>query len=236
MNLDWSEQSPHIRSLFRPWQDGDGYDEDALQLAESRLGLQLPGILRSFYLTWGKRKDMTNLNHWLQSPEKLVVKSDALIFCVENQGIEYWGIQVDMLGDVNPPVVIAEAGPEMSVWQATSELAWILSHEHVSSFLDDLIYMHAFAGGALHGAHAGHQAIEPRQFEWLEKHWRKANAPRLFHGLRYGTPEESRLGSPLYIRDAQALFWFQDFSAVARDAETLDEIAQKLGITWAKRW
>ena len=25
MEFDWSEQSPHIRSLYRPWQPGDGY-------------------------------------------------------------------------------------------------------------------------------------------------------------------------------------------------------------------
>jgi hypothetical protein len=40
MKLDWSEQSPHIRTLFHPWQPGDGYDEATLQMAEARLGVR----------------------------------------------------------------------------------------------------------------------------------------------------------------------------------------------------
>src|SRR5581483_10929314 len=39
MELDWSEQSPHIRTLFCPWQPGDGYDEMTVQAAEERLGI-----------------------------------------------------------------------------------------------------------------------------------------------------------------------------------------------------
>jgi hypothetical protein len=53
MDLDWSEQSPHIRTLFRPWQHGDGYPEDDLAAAEVRCGVRLPVTLRSFYGTWG---------------------------------------------------------------------------------------------------------------------------------------------------------------------------------------
>jgi hypothetical protein len=33
MDLDWSAQSPHICTLFRPWQPGDGYDKAAMQEA-----------------------------------------------------------------------------------------------------------------------------------------------------------------------------------------------------------
>jgi hypothetical protein len=50
MELDWSAQSPHIRTLFHPWPPGDGYDEATIQVAEARLGLHLPATLRNFYL------------------------------------------------------------------------------------------------------------------------------------------------------------------------------------------
>ena len=59
MELDWSAQSPHIRSLFHPWQPGDGYEEADIVAAEKRLGVRLPTTLRNFYLAWGKRKDLT---------------------------------------------------------------------------------------------------------------------------------------------------------------------------------
>ncbi len=48
MEPDWSEQSPHIRTLFRPWQPGDGYDEAEIEAAEARLGVRLPTTLRNF--------------------------------------------------------------------------------------------------------------------------------------------------------------------------------------------
>lgn len=44
MELDWSEQSPHIRSLYRPWQPGDEYGEAILQAARRHvLGRGLQG-------------------------------------------------------------------------------------------------------------------------------------------------------------------------------------------------
>jgi hypothetical protein len=60
MELDWSEQSPHIRSLYHPWQPGDGYDEAEIEAAEARLGFRLPSTLRNFYLAWGRRQDLTS--------------------------------------------------------------------------------------------------------------------------------------------------------------------------------
>jgi hypothetical protein len=71
VELDWSEQSPHIRTLFRPWQPGDGYDEATLQAAEVRLGLRLPATLRRFYLAWGRRHDMTQMVDPLVPPDAL---------------------------------------------------------------------------------------------------------------------------------------------------------------------
>src|ERR1051326_7742998 len=92
MELDWSAQSPHIRTLFRPWQLGDGYDEATIQEVETRLGIRLPAKLRNFYLAWGKRKDMTEAVDPLLSPEHLAIKEDALMFWVEHQAHRYWGV------------------------------------------------------------------------------------------------------------------------------------------------
>ena len=121
MDLDWSEQSPHIRSLYQPWQPGDGYEEEAIASAGAQCGAHLPTVLRSFDGTWGRR-DLTRLQEHLLAPDKLVTHSGALIFCVENQGITYWAVRLEALAQANPPVVIAEAGPEMSYREVTLEL------------------------------------------------------------------------------------------------------------------
>ena len=39
MELDWSKQSPHMRTLYPPWQPGDSYTEATLQTAEPQLGV-----------------------------------------------------------------------------------------------------------------------------------------------------------------------------------------------------
>jgi hypothetical protein len=141
---------------------------------------------------------------------------------------------LDALGEANPPVVVAEAGREMSVWEGTVELIWRASHRRVSAFLDDLTYLHAFAGGALHGAQSGRTRPLPQQSEWLEENWHTATVTPLFQ-MRY--PEATDWwGSPLYIREGQALHWFDRFSAVAASTAALDEIAQALAIDWEKRW
>jgi hypothetical protein len=234
MDLDWSEQSPHIRSLYSSWQPGDGYDEEAIASAEARCRVQLPAILRAFYATWGRRRDLTQMNEHLLAPDEWVVHSNALLFCVENQSCAYWALPLESLVEAVPPVVVAEAGPEMSVWEVTADLVWRTSHRRVSTFLDDLTYLHAFSGGAVHGAQSGRVRPLPEQTEWLERDWLKATVTPLFQ-LR--EPEATDWwGSPLYVRDGQALDWFDRFFAVADCAESLDRIAQVLAIDWEKRW
>lgn len=233
MDLDWSAQSPHIRSLFRPWQDGDGYEEDTLVAAEARCGVRLPVMLRSFYRTWGRRSDLTQMNEYLLAPDQWVVHAGALIFCVENQAGAYWALPMESLEEVDPPVAEAYAGPEMSVWEVTVDLEWRTRRQHVSAFLDDLTYLHAFSGGAIHGAHSGRLRSEPSQVEWLEQTWRKAAVISLQVSL---PAANDWVSSPTYVRDGQALEYFDRFSAVANSAEALDEIARALAIEWEERW
>src|SRR5579885_1718914 len=109
MEFDWSEQSTHIRTLYAPWQPGDGYEENMISAQEARLGVQMPPPLRTFYQAWGKRKDMTQSNQRLLGPAELVLRPDALIFCIENQACCCWAIEHEDLEDANPPVVRADA-------------------------------------------------------------------------------------------------------------------------------
>lgn len=247
MDLDWSEQSSHIRTLYRPWQPGDGYDEATLQATEMRLDLRLPAPLRAFYLAWGRRRDLTQTYDFLGSPEELVMKADTLIICAENQVVAYWGVQREALHQVDPPVVVTPSGP--SGWEVASELHWTPSHRHLSGFLDDLTYQHAFDGGALHGGytalypHPPCSALPAHHIAWLEEGWHKAKVgSKCFHAV----PSDSAIEDtwpPVYVRDGQAFCELAGSGGVgpawriaAREAKVVDEIGQRFQITWARRW
>lgn len=146
MELDWSKQSPHIRSLFRPWVAGNGYDEATLQEAEARLGVHLPATLRNFYRAWGRRKDLTQMNHHLVTPDQLRIEKDTLLLWRENQVVFFWGVRRQVLEEADPPVVLQYTRP--SEEEVALGLDWKPTHTHLSSLLDDMTYLHALAEGA----------------------------------------------------------------------------------------
>ncbi len=233
MELDWSEQSPHIRTLFRPWQPSDGYDEAILQASEAQLGIRLPSTLRNFYLAWGRRQEMTRFVHPLLEPEDLVIRADTLIFWAENQAVFYWGVQRARLSEADPEVVMTESGS--SGWEVESELNWKPSQTRLSGFLDAMIYKHALGGGAIHGASSGlgAPALPAHHVAWLEEHWRKVTISLWAFHLLPGDPTELTL----YVRDGQAFCLYPTAQVLAaRDAETIDEIGQRFQLTWAHRW
>jgi hypothetical protein len=229
MELDWSEQSPHIRTLYLPWQPGDGYDEATIQAAEARLGVRLPATLRNFYLAWGRRKDLTQMDDHLMNPDQLRIETDLLLFCWENQVVCSWGVRREALEEADPPVVTQFSRP--SEEEVALGLDWMSTHTHLSSFLDDMTYGHAIAGGAIHKAFSASVAPQPQQIAWLEEHWQKAQVTPMCFGL---DPEDDAPPT-LYIRKGQALVWTYRCDVAAGSAEALDEIAQALQITWVHR-
>ncbi len=144
MSFNWSRNAPHIRSLYRPWREGDGYPEADLVLAEASLGIRLPALLREFYLYWGTRDDLCRSRERVLRPQELFVRSGSLVFCIENQGVLYWGIRPEFACEHDPPVhFLYDPDVEEDLTR--------LSHVRLSAFLDALAYAHAFAGGAAHG-------------------------------------------------------------------------------------
>jgi hypothetical protein len=234
MELDWSEQSAHIRTLYAAWQPGDGYEESIISGEELRLGVRLPAPLRSFYRAWGRRKDMTQTDIPLLGPAEWILRPEALIFCVENQATMYWAILSEDLEKANPPVVKAYALREWEVSEIASPLTWMLNYSHVSDFLDMLTYHHALCGGALHGGwSASTFQHEESQDMWLEQHWQRTTIAPMVIGL----VDEYVGYLPFYVRPGQALFrggggcW-----AATSSVEDLDEIGQVFQVTWRHRW
>lgn len=232
MELDWSEQSPHIRSLFRLWQPGDGYDEAALQSTEERLGVRFPPLLRTFYRAWGRRQDLTQRIHALLPLEYVEIRAKTLLFWAENQATYFWGVPCETLEEADPPVVVTSPWP--FGWENEADIERTPNYAQVSNMIDDLTYLHAMGqGGALHGG-AFTSGESELLVAWLEESWSKARVTtRVFH-----VSPEAFGGScpPLYVRDGLALTSEWGFHVAARDAEALDELGQRFQMTWSHRW
>ena len=65
MELDWSVQSSHIRTLFRPWQPGDGEDEATIQAAEERLGVGLPAFPQAIAILGDEQSQAVSQGRYL---------------------------------------------------------------------------------------------------------------------------------------------------------------------------
>jgi hypothetical protein len=100
--IDWSEQAPHIRSLYRPWRPGDGYGLEEIEAVEAQLEIRLPEPLRSFYQHCGHRDDLTQRAQWLWAPEQWLLHEDYAIFCIENQACAFWALQLPILDPAAP--------------------------------------------------------------------------------------------------------------------------------------
>ncbi len=236
MELDWSEQSLHIRTLYRPWQPGDGYEEHVISASEEQLGVRLPAPLRIFYQAWGQRKDMTRTNQALLGPTELILRPDALIFCMENQGVYCWAIPHEYLADADPPVVRTqelEASQEWSWSEIDAPAHWMPSHPHLSDFLDTLMYHQAFCGGAPQCG-SGHCQLQESHEAWLEQHCHRIMVRTMALGAGDDGDDPD---IPLYRRDGLLLYHSEGWCNVAaRSVEDFDTIAEVLQITWDHRW
>jgi hypothetical protein len=183
---------------------------------------------------------LTELVDPLLPPNELEIREDTLLFWVENQAVSFWGIHRESLEETNPPVLVQFSG--RGEWAIEEELRRNPTHPHLSNFLDDMGYLHAFCpGGAIHGAWTKHSisALSAHYIAWLEENWNKALVTPLVFGLDPDPTIENwaaLYGPTLYVRDGLAFGWSSGGVLAAREAEAIDEIAQALQLTWARRW
>jgi hypothetical protein len=228
MSYLWSENAHYVQVVCRPWQPEDGYDEAVVAAAEQKLGLRFPSTLRQFYQSWGARHDLTNLCDKLLSPLDTWLQSDALVFCLENQGVWYWGIPYEQIDQDDPTVNFA--------FNEGSSLIWHPSHEKVSHFLDFLTFGHAFSGAALHGASTSiqKQMNSEQATSLIQQTWQKITLPSYRFRFR---PDLVPHTWPIFVGNGFLLDHHPNFAtiAVAAKEETLDKISALLQIKWSNR-
>ena len=227
MNFQCSQNASHIQSLFRSWNDGDGWDESSVNAAEALLQVTFPSILRNFYLSWGKRSDYASSCENLLNPKQCFIHFGHLIYCIENQAVLLWGIPLDTLNQDDPPVYYT--------YNNENNAEWKLSHKHLTIFLDALYYSHAFAGGAVHGGycHIAPDKAPASEFH-MRQHYQKVQLESVHWGL---IPSPNLPQWTLFVGEGIAIdVSSTDLWAASNTEKALHDLALLLDLKWEKVW
>lgn len=93
--MDKTVQATAQRLLDRKLSNEDGIQEQAIQAAESRLGMRLPKALRDFYAYIGNLEIFRSSVVCFTNLEDLEIIDGKMIFLVDNQGTCYWALGED---------------------------------------------------------------------------------------------------------------------------------------------
>lgn len=153
-----------------------GYSARALDSAEARLGVRLPGPLRDYYLSVGRHK-INCAHNRLWSPDALEVSQGRLVFMEENQGVVFWGVR--RRSTAADPVVFQTTDPEDGDWAAESAC---------SQFLPAMLCWQAVNGGLPYIGYS-----DPL-------------APAVARRLMWGWPPVGRIGELFaFVRDGRVV-------------------------------
>jgi len=139
--------------LGRPLTEKDGINIFEIETVENSSGLKLPAVLRNFHLLVG------NLDMFICSFEQFVKpykKGEMLVFLEENQGVCYWGINVQDTG--NETVF-------MCTDMESDNLEWYSEEVPLTDFLTVMMYYQCAQGGYEHGS-----AVYENNFDNREKY------------------------------------------------------------------
>lgn len=98
-----------FRSLVPKYLDDQWVDEDGLTPAEldgalAEAGVEIPLVLREFYLSLGGCEDLMEAYHYFWDPEELEYDDGYLLFMEDEEEKFTWGVRIDQL-DVPDPIV-----------------------------------------------------------------------------------------------------------------------------------
>lgn len=125
-----------VERFFGPLTRADGFSEESIEAAASRLGVQMPKTLFDFYRVAG-RHDVHTAHHLLIPPSRLSLL-DGMLAIYETDPVDTrWCI------DVEPPV---KRDPPVQTW--IEELGMSLeSGDALSEFLFDMFFTQCVSGG-----------------------------------------------------------------------------------------
>lgn len=189
---------------------------DALDVAEARLSLKIPEVLRFFYSHFGWSTQLGQAHEHLFPPVEFMVRDGTLIFARENQGVYFWGFPISDLSLSDPPVHRA-----INPSSRNTRLEWVHDHDKLSEFLITFAYWQA-VNGALGNVGVAID-VPSSAIEAIERNW-----PELSMGL-------NSTGVRFFGRGGQIICVAPDapqVSAGGRTPDDLWDITRKSGIQW----
>ena len=205
-----------IAEWHGPLEDGDGYSAAELDAAEQRLGLKLPMALREWYGLAGKRKDLTAVQNFLRSPDRVYIREEdgarVLYFYTENQEEPNWGILARDLGLDDPPVYLDETGA--------------IENQTLSEFITQMVVLETACFG---GAYGGNGPATPKALEAVRRHF----VPLGFPAWHWPVDASQLYGRDDILIEAEASEdGYQWIWIGARSQAALRAAAQRFSIDW----
>ncbi|MER7178114.1 hypothetical protein ABT404_01210 [Streptomyces hyaluromycini] len=99
-----------LTEVVSAWRGGlgepKGCTPEELVAAEDLIGTRIPDPLRSFLALYGHREDLMGFQDPLLLPGGMWMEGgDVLVFQEENQKCALWGISIEALNELDPPVL-----------------------------------------------------------------------------------------------------------------------------------
>ena len=141
-----------------------GYNAGELSEAGKIFG-SIPGVLKEFYLNYGKCEELQGLQDKLVLPDmiKIFLEYDYMIFFNENQGVCQAGIHKDDLELENPPVYVNDV--------IDGELKWYKSADSIEEFLTAMYGYQASI--CLEYYPEGFFWVDSKEIKYIEEYFKK---------------------------------------------------------------
>lgn len=201
-----------IKELFDIEDNTFGFPEEAIQMAENRLGVKFPTVLKSYYQELGMHQKLNQTQDRLIDLEKLAIdKSGVLVFYTENQHTAIWGIKKEDLEQSNPKVYRQD------------DKEWELDSYSLHAFFNSMAFMQATFS---FGFHANICGVEEKYYKIIASNFKEVKEAFSLWNVRFYRNKHSELIS-VYRNQHQT-----DIFVTAKNKETFEEITNKFDFEW----
>ena len=131
-------QSIAEKLLARSITVDDGIDLSAIESVERELNIKIPAALLEYYKAIGKISEIDDGHNHFIAPRRDNSNENVFVFLEENQGVCYWGFDINSTDKDNPEVLTKLSNDE-------SEWTWTNLRLH--DFIIENIYLQLAWGG-----------------------------------------------------------------------------------------
>ena len=206
-----------IRNLYDIEENSFGFSENEITKCEESLSLQLPIVLREYYLQLGNHDFNYKQDKLLTPSELCFVCEEYLLIYTENQGVSIWGIKKQDLKLDNPPVYIClenNIPSNNNIW------------EYENTLYDFLIAVAYLQSRFVFSYSANSIYISKKTEQFIRENWKSTDIKTKIWGTEFF---QNDLNEVLAILNAENQ---TDLFVSTKTEERLREIDEILEIEW----